>query len=233
MKRITQAITCIGMIGGLSAAIGVGGIANAGVSAVTFEGARSYTRVYVDGQQCYIESNGQCNTDINLYNGYPGIKGGVLYRVRYSMQPSNGGFAADEIAHLDAWIQIPYLGGNDSNPAAYTVTIPMSRVSFENGPGYSDGGYVVYAVSSDNVGQYLDATRPKKHNSALGFKVGNTAGGPITDVTLLAGCYTISFASPWNNTGTGGQRPITKYWTLEDPVCVDGVNDQTINASAP
>jgi hypothetical protein len=211
--------------------------ASAGYSAVTFQAPaghnRAYTRVYVDGQSCYLESGGICNTDIVLYNGYPGSIG-VLYRVRYSMFPNNGGYPGSEIAHQDVWIRIPYLGGNESSPAPYTVTIPISNVQFTAGNvGYSQGGYQVYVVSSDNVGQYLDATQPKKNNSTLGFSVGNTAGGPTANIKLLAGCYTVSFASPWNNTGTSGAQPITQYWTLENPVCVDGINDQSVDSSAP
>ena len=221
----------------LAASLVFVGEAQAGYSAVTFQTPAGrklqYTRVYVDGKQCYIESQGVCNNNIVLYNGYPGSKG-VLYRVRYSAQPNNGGFATSEVAHQDVWIRIPYLGGNESNPASYTVTIPVSNVTFNAGNvGYGQGGYQVYVVSSDNVGQYQDATLPKKHNSAVGFQVGNTAGGPTANVKLLAGCYTVSFASPWNNTGTSGARPITSYWTLENPVCVDGINDQSVDSSAP
>ena len=206
----------------------------AGYSAVTFqapEGVNSqYTRVYVDGQSCYLESGGVCNNDIVLYNGYPGSDG-VLYRVRYAMYPNNGGYPGQEISHQDVWIKIPYLGGNESNPAPYTVTIPISLVTFTATPNPGNG-YLVYVVSSDNVGQYLDATRPKKNNSTLGFYVGN-ATNTVANIKLLAGCYTVSFASPWNNTGTSGARPITKYWTLEQPICVDGVNEYDVDSSAP
>lgn len=209
--------------------------ASAGYSAVTFQAPvgvnRQYTRVYVDGQSCYLESAGVCNTNIVLYNGYPGIVGGVLYRVRYAMYPNNGGYPGQEISHQDVWISIPFLGGNEANPAPYTVTIPISSVTFTATPNPGNG-YQVYVVSSDNVGQYLDATRPKKNNSTLGFYVGN-ATNTVANIKLLAGCYTVSFASPWNNTGTSGATPITKYWTLEDPVCVDGINDQAVDSSAP
>lgn len=233
-KRMKKEFTLL-MV--MAAALTFASEARAGYSAVKFQAPAGhnaqYTRVYVDGQSCYLESAGVCTGNIVLYNGFPGSKG-VLYRVRYSKFPNNGGYPGQEIAHQDVWIRIPYLGGNENSPAPYTVTIPISYVTFTaSNVGYGQGGYQVYVVSSDNVGQYLDATLPKKNNLTLGFFVGNTAGGPTATVKLLAGCYTVSFASPWNNTGTSGARPITNYWTLENPVCVDGVNDQAVDSSAP
>lgn len=208
----------------------------AGYSSVTFAtpaGAKlQYARVYVDGSSCYIESDGECNSTILLYNGYPGIVNEVQYRVRYSWFPNNGGFAQDEVAHQDFWITIPYLGGSESNPALYTIELPVSLVTFTSdvNPG---NGYQVYVVSSDKVGEYLDATLPKKHNSALGNLVGNTAGGKVANVKMLAGCYSVSFAAPWNNTGTSGARPITKWWRFPDPVCVDGDGAYAIDVTVP
>lgn len=230
--------TIIGVVGAVMCLGFVASEANAGYSAVTFAtpaGAKlQYARVYVDGDSCYIESDGECNHTVLLYNGYPGIVNEVQYRVRYSWFPNNGGFAQDEVAHQDFWITIPYLGGNESNPAQYTIELPVSLVTFETdvNPG---SGYQVYVVSSDKVGEYQDATLPKKHNSALGNLVGNSAGGKVSNVKMLAGCYSVSFAAPWNNTGTSGLRPITKWWRLAEPVCVDGdgVNPYSIDVTVP
>lgn len=212
--------------------------ASAGYSSVSFRTTAGtllqYARVYVNGQSCYIESDGECNSNIVLYNGYPGIVGGVQYRVRYSWFPNNGGFAPQEIAHQDFWITIPHLGGNETTPAPYIVELPVSQVAFTTNvnPG---SGYQVYVVSSDKVGEYLDATLPMKNNSALGNYVGNSAGNLVANVKMLAGCYSVSFAAPWNNTGTGGAIPITKWWRLPDPVCVDGdgANPYAIAVTVP
>jgi hypothetical protein len=196
--------------------------ASAGYSSVSFRTTATllqYARVYVNGQSCYIESDGECNFEIVLYNGNPGDH--VQYRVRYSWFPNNGGFAPQEIAHQDFWITIPFMGGNLTTPTPDTVELPVSLVAFTTdvNPG---NGYRVYVVSSDKVGEYLDATLPKKNDSALGNSVGNSAGNLVANVKMLAGCYSVSFAAPWNNTGTGGATPITKWWRLPDPVCVDG-----------
>jgi hypothetical protein len=224
MKKITEIITSAAVIGGVLLATVVSGTANA-ANVVTFEADRSYIRVWTEEGSCYIESGGVCTATFNLYAGAP-YNGSAVHRVRYAMYPNNGTNAAQEISHLDAWIQLHWADGPN-----YTVTVPVSTVHFTGGPGYSTGnGYVVYATSADHVEHFLDATKPTK-GYTLDFKVGNTAGGSDANVKLLAGCYTVSFASPWNHTGTGGARPITKFFTLDNPVCVDGVNEQTIDLS--